>query len=403
MYSRNSGYQNLEDLYHERDSVAVSKRQSAFQSAFPGNGTTDTEPQWYWRLIATASTWMILGGYVSATLNLSLVKSLKTNCSFCSYLILPSTFETDPQLRFSKGVLSIIIVALLTGGYALTVLLYIACPSVLFRLESIFIPTASVSAFSFFAILYALASSNRYTFSLAPCPVSLALSATSATLYGALAYFTDRRILGLKGKTDRIREWRRHTRAASTPTITQSNNLCYSSGGYNDPVAGTSSAATATNQGSYMEPNYYANFIANMHPTARKYHRSNYPPGVSDDEMVAQQMAALLKKKDSDPSPDASSSTFRLDWNFNEEDDIDPLTGAKRKPTFDMNSPAGRRAVQEARGQRSGRSTPLLKITKALGISGAERGRSENRGEEGARAKSREERRREIEMANLGA
>lgn len=62
MYSRNSGYQNLEDLYHERDSVAVSKRQSAFQSAFPGNGTTDTEPQWYWRLIATASTWMILGG-----------------------------------------------------------------------------------------------------------------------------------------------------------------------------------------------------------------------------------------------------------------------------------------------------------------------------------------------------
>lgn len=337
------------------------------------------------------------------------MKNLGTNSSVYSYLILPSTFDTEPRLRFSKGVLSIIIVALLTGGYSLTLLLYIACPSVLFRQESIFIPTASVSAFSFLAILYTLASSNRYTFSLAPCPISLALSVTSASLYGALAYFTGRRILGLKGKTDRIREWRRHTRTASTPTMSQPHNPRYSSGGYNDPGANTSSStATAANTGGlYMEPNYYANFIANMHPTARNagYDASRYP--ASDDEMVAQQMAALLKKKDSGPSPDASSSTFRLDWNFNEDDDADPLTGAKRKPTFDIGSPAGRKAVLGARAaggqQRSGRSTPLLKITRAMGIAGAERGRSENRGGESERAKSREERRREIEMGNLGA
>jgi hypothetical protein len=64
MYSRTGGYQNLQDVYHDRDAVAVSKRHLLYDPEYPDNGITDTEPQWYWRLVAQVSVWMILGGYV---------------------------------------------------------------------------------------------------------------------------------------------------------------------------------------------------------------------------------------------------------------------------------------------------------------------------------------------------
>ena len=64
MYSRTGGYQNLNDVYHERDTAAVSKRLLAYDSEYLDYGTTDIEPQWYWKLVAQVSVWMILGGYV---------------------------------------------------------------------------------------------------------------------------------------------------------------------------------------------------------------------------------------------------------------------------------------------------------------------------------------------------
>lgn len=62
MQSRSSGYQNLDNVYQERDSVPVSKRHWTSAVGYMNNGITDDEIQWYWRLISIASAWMILGG-----------------------------------------------------------------------------------------------------------------------------------------------------------------------------------------------------------------------------------------------------------------------------------------------------------------------------------------------------
>jgi hypothetical protein len=331
-----------------------------------------------------------------------------------SYLILPSAFDTTPQLRFSKGVLAIIIVALLTGGYSLTLLLYVACPSPLFRQESVFIPAASASLFSFLAILYCLAASSRFTFSLAPCPIALALSAMSAILYGTLAFLTSRRIHHTKPRSShRPPQRRTHHRDLSSSSY---NDVHYSPGfSPNAHPVGTSAPPTA---GLWMEPGYYTNFIANMYPsmrpsTSKKTQPGQQPPAlydpaigttytrlpggaaaVTDDELVARQMAGLLRRKDSGPNPDASGSTFRLDWEFNEEegDTEEGAEGAARKVR------ARTRSVGEGRAGTG----PVVKVTRADSV---ERGRSENRsgGQGVGRAKSREERRREIELENLGA
>ena len=55
------------------------------------------------------------------------------------YLIIPALYDSDPKLRFSKGVLSIFVVALMTAGYSFTALLCFACRDEIFQAEAIFL------------------------------------------------------------------------------------------------------------------------------------------------------------------------------------------------------------------------------------------------------------------------
>ena len=236
------------------------------------------------------------------------------------YLILPSTFDTGPSLRFSHGVLYIIIVALLTGGYSLTLLLWFACPSLYFRRDSIFLPTASASAFSFVATLYLFASSSSYSFSKPSGGITLGFTALSTIVYGLLAFFTSRRISqASRGDPglNRAMTWQALT---GTPSI----------------YSNYSASGSAANTGTWMEPGYYQNFNANMHPTAyRGAHPPNDAPSTSsgpvylpptEDEMVNQQMAMLLTKKDTHRGSNASQTTFRLEWPVGDEEESDTIS-----------------------------------------------------------------------------
>jgi hypothetical protein len=56
-----------------------------------------------------------------------------------SYLILPGLYATDDKLKYSRDVLAVFIVALLTAGYSFTALLCFACRSERFQAEAIFL------------------------------------------------------------------------------------------------------------------------------------------------------------------------------------------------------------------------------------------------------------------------
>ena len=62
----------------------------------------------------------------------------------------------------------------------------------------------------------------------------------------------------------------------------------------------------------YSEQSYYTNYIHNMYPSAVR--GDSQPPtnAANDDDPVNQQMR-LLMLRDARPSPDATSSTFRID------------------------------------------------------------------------------------------
>jgi hypothetical protein len=57
---------------------------------------------------------------------------------------MPALYDSDPKLRFGKGILTVLVVALMTAGYSFTVLLCFACRNKIFQAEAIFLYEPSI-------------------------------------------------------------------------------------------------------------------------------------------------------------------------------------------------------------------------------------------------------------------
>ncbi|KAL2356892.1 hypothetical protein BJ546DRAFT_1058513 [Cryomyces antarcticus] len=228
MKPRALDYKTLDGLNREKDEVAS-----------------------YWRLIAFAASWMILGGY----------------------LTLPATFDNDPKLRVGKSVLSIFAVALLTAGYSFTALLCFACRSWLFQLEAIFLPALASCTLGLLTILYSFLVSSRYVWNVAAVLATI-ISSLSAVIYGILLLYTHRKISLVR------------TQASNGSRVA---NL-------------------------WQERGYYSNYAANMFPLPRNNSDQSNNMPTTEEEMTRQQMLMLLRKSEPAASPDPSQSTFHLDW-----------------------------------------------------------------------------------------
>ncbi|OAL05061.1 hypothetical protein IQ06DRAFT_213616 [Phaeosphaeriaceae sp. SRC1lsM3a] len=127
---------------------------------------------WYWRLIALASSWMILGGY----------------------LILPGLYVSDSShLKMGQAVLLVFVVALLTAGYSFTALLCFACRNERFQAEGVFLPALASSAIGLVSIAYNFLSSDAYHWGTSAITGTV-VSSTATLTYGALLIWTQNRI-----------------------------------------------------------------------------------------------------------------------------------------------------------------------------------------------------------------
>ncbi|PVI04782.1 hypothetical protein DM02DRAFT_518030 [Periconia macrospinosa] len=295
----------------------------------------DESTAWYWRFIAMAASWMILAGY----------------------LILPGLYTRDisgegSQLRFSEAVLSVFVVALLTAGYSFTALLCFACRNEIFQAESIFLPALTSSALGLIAIAYNFLSSRAYIWNTAAISATV-ISATSTVMYACLLLWTHRRIVQLKEQAS------------------QRSNL-------------------------WSEQSYYSNYVANMYPTASRSPSTAPEPPLSEDDRINQQMALLLMNKEPNPSPDASSATFRIDL----PEDSEERAQENRQ---ELNGTLTQAQPTHWTPSRTGSRPDSLGETQAWSL-WQDRGRAPNRPSSAggrsnhSRGPSREERRREIEL-----
>ncbi|EDU43391.1 hypothetical protein PtrSN002B_005331 [Pyrenophora tritici-repentis] len=144
------------------------------ESSGRGNEAREAIP-WYWRVIALAASWMILGGY----------------------LILPGLYAKDAKLRFSEAVLSVFVVALLTAGYSFTALLCFACRNDRFQADGVFLPALTSSVLGLVSIAYNFLSSRAYDWGTAAIS-GTALSTVTTLLYAVLLLWKYRRMAKTK-------------------------------------------------------------------------------------------------------------------------------------------------------------------------------------------------------------
>ncbi|KAF2277224.1 uncharacterized protein EI97DRAFT_313936 [Westerdykella ornata] len=380
---------------------------------------------WYWRFIALAASWMVLGGY----------------------LMLPGLYAKDPELKISRAVLSAFVVALLTAGYSFTAMLCFACRNEVFQAEAIFLPALQSSALGLLTIAYNFLTSRAYIWN-TPAITGTVVSTASTLLYGALLLWTHRRIIKLNeaaaARTANTLwsepSWYDNYNANMYPSMTMGASSA-SQTSYSPPfMEGYAGAAAGTYSTAYVPEATTAPFpsaaphaplphlqIQHQPPTHSHSHSRSHSRHLSEDERINQQMALLLaKQSDAGPSPDATSATFRIDLPGRGDDD----EGEEEEEKELVGSPvpartSARTSLQAEASAATGRARSRSggggsRVRQSLSEEEAwrrwDRGRTREasrasssrnstaaagHGHSRSRAVSREERRREIELGGV--
>lgn len=216
--------------------------------------------------------------------------------SLLRFLMLPATFDNDPKLRISKLTLGIFAVAILAAGFSLTGLLSFAVRNPLFQAEGIYLPSVTSCSVGLLTVFYDFLISPRYVWNTASMLITIA-AGLSTIVYGLLLIWTQRRI---------------HVIMKMGGDSTQS-----------EPLRQNSSSALRDDQ--WGDPGYYHHYIQNMFPASLS--RPVEPQAFTDEEMQRQQMLMLLRPTNQTPTPNTSQSTFRIDWQGQDQEDEGPQRG----------------------------------------------------------------------------
>jgi hypothetical protein len=211
------------------------------------------------------------------------------------FLALTTMFDKHPQLRMSSSVVTIITVALLTGGYSLTVLVWFACPPLLFRLENVFIPAASACLFGLVSTAFCFATSTRYDITSPAAIIAFSLTSSSAAFYCFVAFLTKRTV----------------------SRIIEPSELAW---------AGKSLDFEYTKQGVAIP----VRSVTNSSNGSKRSKKSAKP---TEQDLVNQQMATLLTRANTDAH--TPHATFQLEWPIANPEERDRQQRANRPRTFD--------------------------------------------------------------------
>ncbi|KAH0167928.1 hypothetical protein KCU67_g3696, partial [Aureobasidium melanogenum] len=216
------------------------------------------------------------------------------------FLVIPSIFDSEPQLRISKKILGGFGIGLLALGFSLAALSSFCSRSWAFTAEHVLIPCIFACLIGFLNVPYCFIISTRFRWNVAAMTTMIG-AASTAFLFTISYFFARRRFTQSKPE--------QNTHSDDINLLRRPSNTSAS--------------------GSYHTQSYFANHIANMYPAART------PPGMvavtppdeqplNDVELQRRRMSDLLHKPETQPSP-ATSPFNRIDFIVDETES--PLNG----------------------------------------------------------------------------
>lgn len=286
--------------------------------------------------------------------------------------MLPITFDNDPHIRISSLGFGIFALAMLLAGFCATILACVVVRDRAFQATEIFRQALISCILGFLTVFYNYMISSSFVWNI---PAILTATAAGA---GAITYAT---LL--------IRTVRRRTSPVSLASRSLAPSISISRHG---------SSPALEEPSRYQSPQYYQNYIRNMFPSAA-YEPSVTPStneqAITEEEMQRQQMLMLLLKQDQTPDPGTSSSTFRIEWQSQEQDNDTPVNnGYIAQGSNTTNSASSYSQSQYG----SVPSSVSMRVPGGLAPwDGVWRGVAQRPSYHG-RSGSREERRREIEL-----
>lgn len=215
--------------------------------------------------------------------------------------MLPATFDNDPKFRVSASVIGIFAVAILAAGFSLTGLLTFAVRNPIFQADAIFLPSLTSCALGILTIFYDFLISSRYVWN-TPALLLVIAASLSTIVYSALLLYTQRKIGKLRSRG---------------PSMLQDRETSIAS----------------DNGNHWQDAAYYENYIRNMFPASA--HQETLPlnsgvydlNSITEEEMQRQQMLMLLLHREPVLNSHPSHSTFQLDWQGQDQDDLPPAHG----------------------------------------------------------------------------
>ncbi|KAI4716872.1 hypothetical protein E4T48_06922 [Aureobasidium sp. EXF-10727] len=255
--------------------------------------------RWYWRITAICASCLILGGF----------------------LVVPSIFDSQPQLRISKTILGGFGIGLLALGFSLAALTSFASRSWAFNAEHVFMPCIFACLIGFLNVPYCFIISTRFQWNVAAMATTIGAAAT-ASFFTVLYFFARRRLERSKPE----------------------QNI------HSDDINLLRRPSNTSAAGSYHTQSYFENHFANMYPAARTPPAmvAVTPPNeqlLNDGELQRRRMSDLLHKPEAQISP-ATSPFNRIDFNVDETES--PLNGyyaptsANHLTTRSMDDPSWR-------------------------------------------------------------
>ena len=242
-----------------------------------------------------------------------------------SFLCVPPLYDYQHSVQHAHQTLSILSIAAITAGYSFTPLLCFACRNPYFRLNGVFIPCLSSSAFALLALALTSVFSSHTIFNRAAI-AAITVAASLTVVYGVLSTILLRHTSLIQSAaytgSDSVNPLVRNQNFGQTHSVSSdaSSSRCAGSSWDPETTFAPSLHTKSSSKALQAQPPSSSKGTSFDHPVSSRQY--GHPPVPStpakqlspaEDDLTRNMLGLLLKKTSEQARQNPDSNTFRIE------------------------------------------------------------------------------------------